>query len=470
MERTKLACLVAAGLLLGVIVSAGRTSAQDDPEMPPVKDEKAKTAGTLKPRPETDVEAATWVGKLGSPKPQPLSVDKGPILYHTLSPDGSRLYFFRDLKRKWPPPEEPARGDDDDDGEVKLPDPGNYVLCCAGLNQSESRIIETGINCQPPLFLPDGRLVVMVRKLDTDGDGEVTELDEHSLVLCQADGTSPYEVDVLAATESVLAVWKGGKEVLVTDFTRHDVNGWINTLPLVRGKKRSQVVKGFNVEMVLPDDRLLIERKQTPAPETQPVANPWARWNRRNDDVDDSAEEPREAMAGLLDANDHIIFNPADGSEVPLYGASQRSHLFITGEGSFFGHQEYVRQANTYYNPWGGGYRRESSLGFELVIVDDKDHRDTKLNQARYDYLALGWLENRGLVAVEHGRLTKHLLLLDRAMKFHELATFDFDARGFVASKDGMTIAYIQVDDTNKNGLLESWLDEGRPHIVKLPK
>ncbi len=426
-----------------------------------------KKGGSLKPRPADDVAAASWVARLTPARPQAAPVDSGRLLRHCLSPDGSRLYYFRDLNA--PAPAKPLPGAKRSLVRQPLPAKPRFVLFSAGPSSTEVRVLETGFDAIAPLFLPDGRLLLVTRKTDFNGDGNVDENDDRSLISCNADGSSEREIATLRPSESPLAVWRGGKEVLLADYSREEVNGWIMTLPLAHGE-RTLLTRGFNVSLVLDDNQLVIER--IPAPEPVPASpeNPWMRrWPPPGEDeIIDDTEPPPQAT--ILDRSEHVIFNPADGSEAVIYNPSQRARLLVYAEGSFFGYQQTSRNLNPGRMPGGGWIGQRALESMELLIVDDATHYDLRAPQARNDYFPLAWVSGKGLLALERSNLRSKLVLVDRSEKLNMLpiTEFGFEDTGFCASSDGLTLAWLRVEDSNGDGFLNPWQDNSRPWFVQI--
>jgi hypothetical protein len=48
------------------------------------------------------------------------------------------------------------------------------------------------------------------------------------------------------------------------------------------------------------------------------------------------------------------------------------------------------------------------------------------------------------------------------------VAEFPLEARGFTASRDGLTVGWVEVEDTDKNGHLQPWKDNARPYFLKI--
>ncbi|MBZ0138133.1 MAG: hypothetical protein K8I27_17385 [Planctomycetes bacterium] len=433
-------------LLISALVAPGLPVAQDEfPPEPNPEEEPEKKKGSLLPRPEEDVKTALWVSKLGAARPEALTTRDGVLLHLVMSPDGERFYYFREVAKS--------------DGKDGKPADESFVLFTVGPDRAETKVADTGADTTPPLFLGDGRILFMSRAYDLNDDGQINELDDATLLVSNRDGGNLRNVATLAPGETPVAVWRGDRDVLVSTPGDEDANGWIVSLNLVRGD-RERVVRGFNVELVLDDGRLLIERQQSkPAPPPQ-----GRRWNQPA--TEDEAVEP--PLPTLLDHSEHIIFDPSDGSESALYSPSRRSRIVVHAEGSWFGHQEPDNEGNTRprMNFWGQESR--SSASSEILIVDDPQHHDVRATSARYDYLTLGWISERGLLFVEEGNLGSRLMLFDHALKAHRLADFDLNARGFVASRDGLTIGWLAVEDTDKNGYLQPWKDHSRLFYLRI--
>lgn len=434
-----------ATLLLGAMLALTLVGAQEFPEPPPEEEEPRQQKGSLQPRPEDDPKTGLWVSKLGAARARTLATAPGVLLHHVLSPDGERFYYHREL----PPTDAVPRGT-------------RYALWTAGPDKAESKVADTGAESAPPLFLADGRILFCVRRYDSNEDGALDDQDDATLVVSNRDGGNLRNVAELQPGENPVAVWNDDRDVLINTAGEDDVNGWIVSLNLVRGD-RTRVVRAFNVELVLDDGRLLIERLQALEPDKgRPTRfNPW-------NPAPETDEDSKQPLPDLLDPTTHFIFNPKDDSEIQLYGASRRSRILIHAEGSFFGHQEPSEPSedNRGWGYWGPEtVTRQLS---ELLIVDDPQHHDTRAPSARYNYYALGWIAERGLLVMERGNLASRLLLFDRALKTHRLASFEFSAQGFVASRDGLTIGWLDVEDTDKNGYLEPWKDHSRLNLIRI--
>lgn len=445
--RTGLA-LAAAALLLGVVAAR----AQEEP--PPEEKPPEKKGGTLRDRPDDDPAAQQFVNSLNLPRPQMAGVAAAPVIRHVLSPDGSYLYYFRDLNAG---PSKPAEKREP----AKPPAKPRYVLYRASPQGGEEKILETGFDAIAPLFLPDGGLVVVTRTLDLNGDNAIDHNDERTLVICGADGKSSREVATLGAQESPLALWREGKEVLLADYSRDDVNGWIMTLPLARGQ-RAPLTRGFNVSMVLDDGRLLVERLVAPPPQPEQPINPWAWRFEDPDEANDDVEPP--PVASLLDRSVHVIFNPADGSESELCNPSQHARLVCYGESTFFGYQQNQRNLAAGRLPGGRVRTSRAVETFELLVVDSPTQYDLRAPLLNNSYFPLAWLNGRGLLAIEVSNLKTRLCLVDRSSKlnFLTISEFAFDAQGFCASLDGLNVAWLEVEDSNEDGYLDPWRDNCR--------
>lgn len=428
---------------LSVLTALGVTHTQDvgQPVPPPGGGEEGEEgeqaeskSSSLQPRPKDDPRTEAWVQSLGAARPQVLTVEKGVLLHHVLSPDGQRLYYYRAIE-----------SDGDDAGT-------RYALYTVGPGKSESKVADTGAASLPPLFLPDDRILFVVRRYDMNDDGVVDDLDDGTLMVGNRDGGNLRHAGTIAAMETPVATCRDGREVLISAPLKDDVNGWIISLNLISGE-RENVCRAFNVELVLDDNRLLIERQLAPEPEDKGEPARWGRPARIPED-----QEP--PAPGLLDNSARFIYNPEDGTEVKLHSSNRRSRILFTAEGSYFGHQE----------PDSTNESRRSTRtgGSELLIIDDPEHYDTRALSARYHYLALGWIESRGLLAIERGNLGSRLLLFDKALNHHRLADFELSARGFQASEDGLTVAWLEVEDTDKNGYLEPWKDHSQPRMFRI--
>ncbi len=430
-------------------------------EEPPGPDEKPpeKKAGSLRLRPDDDPAAAQFIARLSLGRPQMSGVAAQPLLRHTLSPDGKYVYYFRDLnapapRREAAPPAGPAHT-------------ARYVLFRAAAGGSEEKIIETGIDAIAPLFLPQERIAVVARTLDLNGDGAIDTNDERSLIVCGADGALAREAATLRPGESPLAAWREGKEILLADYSRDDINGWIVTLPLARGQ-RTPLTRGFNVSMVLEDGRLLVERFVAPPPPPEQPVNPWA-W-RMGEEEEDVQEADPPPVASLLDRTVHVLFNPVDGSESVLYNPAQRSRLNVWGEGSFFGYQQTTRNLGSQRFPAMMGRFSRSVESFEYVVVDSATQYDTRAPRANNNYFPLGWINGAGLLLIEVSNLKTRLLLMDRSSNLNLLPITElgFDTHGYCASQDGKTVAWLSVEDTNEDGYLEPWRDNCRIWFLQL--
>jgi hypothetical protein len=436
-----LVILVLAALLGGVI-------AQDEFPPPPEEDPDKKKKGSLQPRPEDDPKTELWVAKLGASRARPLSTRPGILLHPVMTPDGTRFYYHR----------EESRTDGKDGKPVRV----MYVLYSVGADKAEGKVAETGADTTQPLFLGDDRIIFCARRYDVIEDGALDELDDASLMVCNRDGGNLRSITTLRPGETPVAVWNEGREVLLSTAGDKDVNGWIVALNLVRGD-RTNVVRGFNVELVLDDGRLLIERQKAPPPERN-MGTGWNPWG----EVLPETEEPEQPLPSLLDPSEHLIFDPRDGTETLLYGATKRSRFVVAAEGSFFGHQE-PSEPSEEEAGWGWfGPESVSRQVSEVLIVDDPEHHDTRSPSARYDYQTIGWINERGLLVIEQGKLGSRLMLFDHALKMHRLADFELNARGFMASRDGLTIGWLEIDDTDKNGYLEPWKDNSRINFIKI--
>jgi hypothetical protein len=302
------------------------------------------------------------------------------------------------------------------------------------------------------------RIVFSSRRYDRNDDGAIDELDEAALIVANREGGNSRQVATLAAGEMPVAPWREDRELLVATPGDDDVSGWVVTLNLVTGK-RERVVQAFNVSMVLEDGKLLLERMQAP----EPARN---RPNYRRALPDDDAEEEAPKPT-LLDYVHYSVFDPKDSSVTPLYRASRKSALIARGEGSYFGVQEREPAKNNNMG-YPTNMQRGSQGGWEILIVDDAEHRDTRSPSSRFDYEVLAWINGRGLLLVERGNLRSRLMVMDRALKFHQVAEFPLEARGFTASRDGLTVGWVEVEDTDKNGHLQPWKDNARPYFLKI--
>ena len=119
----------------------------------------------------------------------------------------------------------------------------------------------------------------------------------------------------------------------------------------------------------------------------------------------------------------------------------------------------------------GGGWIGQRALeSMELLIVDDATHYDLRAPQARNDYFPLAWVSGKGLLALERSNLRSKLVLVDRSEKLNMLpiTEFGFEDTGFCASSDGLTLAWLRVEDSNGDGFLNPWPDNSRPWFVQI--
>ncbi|MCA8911442.1 MAG: hypothetical protein KDB82_07040 [Planctomycetes bacterium] len=438
-----------AATALCAVTAIGVTFAQDipSPDDPPANEPKKKES-SLQPRPEDDPKTELWVAKLGAARPETLSTEQGVLLHQCMSPEGDRFFYYRRVGSN--------------DGKNGRPKTTSYALYTVGPDKSESKVADTGADTTPPLFLGDGRILFTTRRYDLNEDGSIDMLDDPTLMVGNRDGGSLRQVATLNPGEVPVAVWHEDRDVLVSTPGEESANGWIVSLNLIRGD-RENIVRGFNVEMVLDDGRLLFERQQPP-PADQPRGRRWNQWGQPV--VDDENAEP--AQPSLADFSAHIIFDPKDGSEVELYGPNRRSRIVVHAEGSFFGHQEPDQSDDPFarFNRWGP--QMLSAQKSEIVIIDDPQHHDTRTPSARFHYQTIGWIRDRGLLVIEQGNLGSRLILLDHALNTHRLADFDLNARGFMASSDGLTIAWLDVEDSDKNGYLQPWKDNSRIQFIHI--
>ena len=72
------------------------------------------------------------------------------------------------------------------------------------------------------------------------------------------------------------------------------------------------------------------------------------------------------------------------------------------------------------------------------------------------------------MLVIEQGNLGSKLLLFDHSLTAHRLADFDLSARGFTASADGLTVGWLQVEDTDKNGYLQPWKDHSSIQFIRI--
>jgi hypothetical protein len=103
-------------------------------------------------------------------------------------------------------------------------------------------------------------------------------------------------------------------------------------------------------------------------------------------------------------------------------------------------------------------------------VVDDAQHYDARAPQARNDYIPLAWIKGKGLLSLEQSNLKSRLVLFDRSEKLNLLpiTEFGYEARGICASKDGLTLAWLVVEDSNEDGYLNPWEDNSRPWFLQL--
>ncbi|MCB9933326.1 MAG: hypothetical protein H6841_07890 [Planctomycetes bacterium] len=434
-----------ASVLIALALALTLVVAQELPEPPPEGQPKKKE-GSLQPRPDNDPKTELWVAGLGAARARTLSTEPGVLMGHVLSPDGERFYYYREL----PASDAAPRGN-------------RYALFTVGAEKAETKVADTGADATPPIFLEDGRILFTTRRYDLNEDGLLDENDDATLMVGNRDGGNLRNVATLQPGETPLAVWKQDREVLLNCADDEDANGWITSLNLVRGD-RTRLVRAFNVELVLDDGRLLVESLVAPEPDKgKPVRfNPWNPGQQPED------KEEQELQPTLLDATVHSIYDPEQKTTVKLYAGGGRSRFVVSAEGSFFGHQEpsEPEESNQYRGNWGP--ETVSKQLSELLIVDDPQHHDTRSPSARYDYQALGWIPERGLLVIEQGNLGSRLLLFDRALKAHRLAEFELNACGFIASRDGLTIGWLEVEDTDKNGYLEPWKDHSRVNLIRI--
>lgn len=416
------------------------------PEPPPAEDQEKpeEPRGSLLPRPDEDAQTAAWAASLAGIRARSLSVQTGPMLRHVMAPAGDRFYYYREISRG--------------DGEDGKPRAVSYALYTAGPDKTEARVAETGACAWPPLFLEDGRILFVTRRYDMNEDGAIDELDDASLVVSNRDGGTLRNVATLAPGEVPVATWRDGREVLLALPGEEETDGWIESLSLQRGS-REPIVQAQGIALVLEGNRLLIERAQAAEAERTPTARVFG--GRAT-----PGEEPEQPKATLLDHVEYLIFDPADGSTVSLFKPSRHTRIVTTGGGSFFG----MQARDTSQSLLRGVPYRQPDPGFssDILIIDDAEHRDTRAPSARFSYEALAWIEGRGLLLIERGNLGSRLMLMDRALKFHRLADFDLAATGFVASRDGLTVGWLEVEDTNKDGHLQPWQDNARPFHLRI--
>lgn len=448
-----LRALLALGLLLLALAAVHGQEEPEPGEKPPEKKGEA-----LRARPEDDPQAARFVANLAAVRPVMASAPAQPVARHVLSPDGKYLYYFRNLNGEPPKPRTTT-----DAAPKRAP---RYVLFRVSPGGSEERVLETGFDALPPLFLPEGRLAVVTRLVDLNGDGTVNHLDDRALVTCGADGAGVREAALLRPSESPLAVWRDGRDVLLADFARDDINGWIVSLALGQSQ-RTPITRGFNVSMVLDDGRLLVERFVPPPPPPAEPFNPWMARMRGDGGLEDADPPP---VASVLDTCVHVIFNPADGRETELYRPTRRARICAQGEGGFFGYIHQRRELGFGRIPWGGFRAGRSLETFQILIVDSPTQSDARAPLERNSYLPLAWIAGAGLLATEISNLKTRLVLMDRSSQFNLLpiTELDFDAQGFCASSDGSTVAWLAVEDSNEDGQLDSWRDNCRVWFLNL--
>jgi hypothetical protein len=423
------------GVLALVVLLAGGTGlavlAQDEPEFeeePPAEEPRA--GGTLKPRPKDDPRSAEWRRRLTLPGARALSAKPGLIPRLCVAPDGSRAFFIRAVGTK----DAPA-----------------FELWAAGPGRPEALVAALGLESQLPHFLPDGRLLVTSRRFDSNDDGITDHRDLATLALCNPDGSGLEEVALLAPLETAVAVWREGREALLAVPGREGVNGEIVSLNLETGKRQA-VCPGFNIELVLADGRLVVERLARAASAEDATSPGLRRLWRIQPGAEEPPEPEPEAPAGLLDASEHMLFDPRDGTTIELYSARSRSRLVAHAENSFFGIQEEDRHP----------------FQHRVLIVDDEKHRDTRYLVARNEYQPLAWHAEGGLLVLETMRLKRRVLVLDRALAFWPVAELSFTTALHAASPDGRRLAFLDLEDTTADGALEPWADHGRLHWLEL--
>lgn len=411
---------------------------EEPPVEEPLVEEKDESRGTLLPRPDEDLEASNWVKSLGGLRPQRFSVKDGALINIVFSPKGDRFFYFRRTEN--------------DNTE-------SFELYTVGKGRSELRIAKTGGDDTPPLFLSDDRIAYLTRLHDSNEDGVVDILDEPTLMVSGLDGNRNRQVMLLYPNDVPVASWKNGKAILLATQSGESVNGMIVSLDLASGQ-REDVVEGFNVELVLPEDKLLILRKQASKDEGQKRS--WFSIRR------ELPEEPRaEPLATLLDHSEHLIYDPANGTVTSLHRPSRGAQVVVFGGGSYFGQQEVDDKATS-----GKRSRLIATIGqnadSEILIIDDAKHKNTKRPKGRLSYSVIGYVQNRGPLIVESGNLGARLLLQDQSLTNHVVFSFGLFAQGFQVSSDGKYIGWVEIEDTNKNGYLEPWLDNAQPYIAEI--
>ena len=439
--------LIAVALCVLTLVGVSLAQELPQPDEPPAEPEKKESS--LQPRPEDDPKTELWVSKLGAARPQSISTEPGVLLHHCMSPQGDRFFYFREVGKN--------------DGKDGRPTTVSYALYTVGADKSETKVADTGADTSPPIFMGDGRILFTTRRYDMNDDGYIDILDDPTLMVGNRDGGNLRQVALLEAGETPVAIWREDREVLISTPGEDDANGWIISMNLIRGE-REKVVRGFNIELVLEDGRLLVERQQPPSPD-KPRGRRFDRWGQPV--VGDEEAEPEPPS--LVDSPEHFIFDPKDNSETLLYSPNRRSRIIVAAEGSYFGHQEPDDPENgsVRWNRWGPP-ETLSSQSSEVVIIDDPQHHDTRVRSARYNYQTIGWIRDRGLLVIEQGNLGSKLLLFDHSLTAHRLADFDLNARGFVASADGLTVGWLQVEDTDKNGYLQPWKDHSSIQFIRI--
>jgi hypothetical protein len=237
------------------------------------------------------------------------------------------------------------------------------------------------------------------------------------------------------------------------------------SLELLDGK-REDVVEGFNVELVLTGDKLVVQRQQVSEKEPEGAPRGWG-WGRPAPVEADKVETV--PVPTLLDHSEHLIYDPKDGSLTMLHSPSQRSQIVVAGGGSYFGNQERTQKKGRNYDANGMLRPAIKSAKFEELIVDDAQHKDTQSPQeSRYQWTTIGYIADYGPLLLQHGKLGTKLLLQDKALKVHVIDEFDFFAKGFQCSADGRFVGWIVVEDTDKDGRLEPWEDHSKPFIAEI--
>jgi signal transduction histidine kinase len=442
-----LAGVLAAGAAGGVLLWTGQAGPalaqgwdefdEDGPEL-----ERPRPAATLRDRPSEDREGRQWAMRNTGATARPMIVSDGPMIGHTLSPDGERFYFYR-------------RADN------HSADAPRYRLFTVGPDRTETRVADTGAVADPPMFLADGRIAYTTKRFDLNEDGVVNELDPATLVIAGRDGANARNALTFEPGEVPLRFWQDDRAVLVSvpgSRGTHDVDGAIVTVNVVTGE-RMRVTRGVDVPYVLSDGRLLVARiqpRQDAGP--QPARGMQPRVEREQDD---GPQPP-----SLLEPFEYHLVDPETGESELLIRPTEATTLQVRGEGSFFGTQ--VRETERRRMPQHPAVFQAVRPDTDILIVDDAQHRDIRAPNPRYSYQALAWVEGAGLLLIERGNLGSRLLLMDRALNTHRITEFSLFATGFAATPDGKLVTWLEVEDTDLNGYLEPWADHARPFYLRL--